>query len=838
MLSDSNMTVERGVDGVFLHGFRVSGFGGFPSKSEWYMLPKGPFKISGRMGAGKTSTARLILFGLIGDPEIVKDYLVEAKGVVEVELEDPLSKEARLIRVVREVERLPDGSISVKSRVLDPSTGRIISEDGGVQRFLEKLTGEPVLEGLKDVFILRSDLEKSYQQLREKIRSLTCLDIVESLQSDLESLASGAGMRFEELENELSSFEEYLIEEGFKAPSRSRSLSDYARRLKVAFSELISKWSREVDELKGEIEAVDRELESLTARLNELNVKKSSLENLASNIKVKEEQIELMRKAYEDAARRVGQLEKEVSLLRDDLNRSEEKIRRTEAEVESLSKRLEVVESELAGEKPEGDRGVYVEREKQLAEAVAKLKPELERLREQIRVKRFNLDKDRISLQRLLENYASMRERIKDLPESIDDASALVAIREKFSDELEKSVKPSLSSFSSEIRFLKAFKSWLERKGFCPLCNVEIVNLSKEMRELEKHIRDVEKQVKRLQVRHRELLEVLKDMDKAIELQRSYMELKESIASKERDVEGLSKRARELEENLKTYELRLESVRRKLEGMDEAVKELEKERFRLKTEIERLQREREESIRVRENLRRRLAEAEKQLVEARGKEEGMKRELEEEERKLEELKHTYSRENYASLRREASELKRRISFLKASREKMTEEVRALEMKLERYLTLAKELEKRESRVVSLEKTVKLAGLAAKFLKNLEEEAKKEFSRRISKDLPRVGELLGIKGFKVDTGVLERLVLGRKVSQKVHTLSDGEFITLLSLVSGLLGAWSGGKRKRFLILDVPLDEETAASLSKILKEMNCLQPGFIFSKPGPLTVEPL
>ncbi|MBS7288472.1 MAG: hypothetical protein KIH01_06935, partial [Candidatus Freyarchaeota archaeon] len=191
-----------------------------------------------------------------------------------------------------------------------------------------------------------------------------------------------------------------------------------------------------------------------------------------------------------------------------------------------------------------------------------------------------------------------------------------------------------------------------------------------------------------------------------------------------------------------------------------------------------------------------------------------------------------------AVRKEAAELRRRVGQLKASKEAFEGRVRELEVKAERFLTLAREIEKRESRIALVERSARLAELAADFFKRIEDDAKKRFFNVLSKDLPRVGEILGIKDFHVDAGVLERLVLGRRVSQKVHTLSDGEFISLLSLISGLLGAWSGKRRKRFLILDVPLDEETASNLASALREMNCLQPGFIFSKPGPLTVEPL
>jgi len=838
-LSGSLNAAQETRDGIFLNGFRVSGFSGFVDSSKWYFLPREPFKISGRMGAGKTSMARLILFGITGDVKAVEDYLAGDSGVVEVELADSSSSDLKLIRIVREVSRSPDGSLRVRSRVLNPETGELLAENGDVTSFLEKFTGEPVLDNIKDVFVFRGDLEKSYQQLKNKIRSLTYLDLVEQLRSDLDSLKSSLRIRFEELEGELVSFEEYLAEEGVSLPERGNGLSEYAGRLKATFLGLSSRWMKEANELKVKVRALEEEQSALLARIDELESRKSSLENLASSIKVKEEQVDLMRKTCEDTARRVNQLEKDVALLKDDLKKSEEKVRRAEEEILSITKKLEVIEAELSGVAGAGeDRGAYIEREKQLVEAISRLKPELESLKEQVRVKEFNLNKDVISLQKVVDSYLSLRSRVKELPELINDSSPLTALREKFFDELERTVKPSLSSLSSEARFLKEFKNWLERRGFCPLCHVDMVNLSGEMKELEEHIEDVDRKVRQLQFRQRELNDALREMDKAIELQRSYMELSASIRAKEQEVEELKRRMQEVEENIKTYELRLDAVRRKLEGLDEVAKELEKERFKLRGELEKARRERDESLRVMDALRVRVAEAEKQLVESREKFAKMKRELEEEERKLENLRQQYTEESYAAVRKEAAELRRRVGQLKASKEDLEKQVRELEVKAERFSTLAREIEKRESRIVSAEKSFKLAELAADFLKRIEHDAKKDFFEIISRELPRVGEILGIKDFRIDSGILERLVLGRRVSQKVHTLSDGEFISLLSLISGLLGAWSGRKKKRFLILDVPLDEYTASNLAGVLREMNCLQPGFIFSKSSPLTVEPL
>jgi len=826
-------------DGVFLNGFRMSGFSGFADQSKWYTFPREPFKISGRMGAGKTSTARLILFGITGDVKMVEDYLTGDHGVVEVELAAPSSSDLKLIRIVREVFRSPDGSTYLRSHVLNPETGELLAENVDVNTFLEKFTGEPLLDSIKDVFILRGDLEKSYQQLKDKVRSLTYLDLVEQLKDDLDSLKSSLRMRFEELEGELSSFEEYLAEEGVPPPEIRGGLSEYAVRLKATFLGLASRWVKEANELKARIRSLEEEQSTLLARIDELESKKSSLENLASSIKVKEEQVGLMMKTCEDAARRVGQLERDIALLKEDLRKSEEKVQRAEDEITSITKKLEAMEAGLSGiVESEGDRGAYIERERQFVEAISRLKPELESLREQVRVKEFNLNKDVISLKKIVGSYLSLRSRIKELPELIDDPSPLTALREKLFEELERTVKPSLSSLSSEARFLREFKNWLERRGFCPLCHADTVNLSEEMRRLEGHIAEIDRKVRQLQVRQKELSDALREMDKAIELQRSYMELNASVKVKEQEVEGLKRRVQEVEENLKTYELRLDAVRRKLEGLDEAAKELEKEKFKLRGELEMAKRERDESLRVMETLRVRVAEAEKQLAESRERLAKMRLELEEEEKKLEALRRQFTEEDYVAVRKEVAELRRRVGQLKASKEDFERQIRELEVKAERFSTLAREVEKRESRIASVEKSSKLAELATEFLKRIEHCAKKEFFEVVSKELPKVGEILGIKDFKVDGGVLERLVLGRKVSQKVHTLSDGEFISLLSLISGLLGAWSGKKRKRFLILDVPLDEDTASNLANVLREMNCLQPGFIFSKPSPLTVEPL
>ncbi|MEM1658188.1 MAG: hypothetical protein QXX87_01260 [Candidatus Jordarchaeales archaeon] len=825
-------------DGVFINGFRVAGFSGFDEPAKWYTFPRGPFKISGRMGAGKTSTARLILFGIVGDVKIVEDYLAGDTGVVELELANPSSSELRLIRVIRRVSRSPDGAVYVESRVVNPETGEILAEGRDVEAFLENFTGETVLGNIKDVFILRGDLEKSYQQLKEKVRSLTYLDLLEQLRSDIESLRTSLKMRLEELESEVTSFEEYLSEEGVPSPSRGGSLSEYVSQLKAAFLGLTSKLAREAGELREKIISMEKEQLSLSARIEELEAKKSSLENLANSIRVKEEQVDLMRKTFEDVARRVAQLEKEVELLKGDLKRAEERVRSAEEEIVSLSRKMEVVDAELSKETPLEDKGVYIEREKQLVEAISRLKPELENLREQLRVKEFNLNKDMISLQRIVNSYASLRAKVAELPEQISDTMSLVSLRERLSDELERSVKPFIGSLSSEARFLRDFKCWLEKKGFCPLCHAETVNLSREVKELESHIGEIERKLRSLQFRQKELQDILREVDKAIELQRSYVELSASVKSKELEVNELRRRVQEAEEELKTYELRLDAVRMKLRGLDEAAKELEKERFKLRSELEKAKRERDEGLRVIESLRARIVSAEAQLADMREKAAKMRKDLEEEERKLESLKQQYATENYEEVKKEAAELKRKVSQIKASKKNLEDRIKELEVKAERFLTLSREIEKRESRVASVERCAKLADIVAGFLSRTEDNAKREFFNMLSKDLPKIGEILGIKDFHVDVGVLERLVLGRRVSQKIHTLSDGEFISLLSLISGLFGAWSGRKKKRFLVLDVPIDEETALNLANVLREMNCLQPGFIFSKPGPLTVEPL
>jgi len=815
------------MDGLFLSRFRFWGFAGF-KKTDWFKLPKKPFKLSGRMGAGKTSVVKLLLFAFTGDETLVLDSVTGREAGVELELESVHEERSERFTIQRTLDR--EG---LKSRITDEE-GRVIAENEEVKSVILQLSGENSLDSFRNVFILGSEIVKDSELMKEYVESLSGIRLLETIIERLERLRLQKTARLDELEKNLEEYEKHLEEEaplGLYEDAEKR-IDQLHRR----FGKRIDRVNRELEKHKSEVAKIEETRVRLEKQVEELEKKKTNLETYKHNIGMAEEKLDLSLKRLKEVKWNEDKVLKERNELKTHLEELEESISRIVGEIEAHRSRIRELGEETGG----AEQGVEEERlrivAEEMEESIKRLEKEIEALRKQLNQKKETLTREEIALNNVLGEYEKLRKKTPELPETpiLED---LMVFREKAAASLNR-LTPALSSIEGELRFKRKLHQWVKRRG-CPLCLKSAEELGAELKKLALDVRDLADRRNRLIHDVDELKKQSENADQAIMVCNRMKALKEMIDGWKREIDQVEAELNEKVMRLNSEKSRLNVILARIGGEIEAQEQRERELLKLTIELETAEKKKKELEERLERARKRLKEIEehvlKQFEERRRSAEN---EVQVNRRKLEELRGKFDELQAQRIPEQLRSLRGRIAKLERRRADCENEIKRLESRRNIYQYAAKSLLERRERVKQVNLDIERIDLLCEVMETLKTRIRENIFHKLSKELENIDSLIGLKSLDWSRGVVTREKREWSGEQKVSTLSDAEYVATLSYLTAVLDGFRDERRKRFLLIDTVFDPTSMKRLAAVLKEYNCVQVGFLVSEEGDLNVQEL